>query len=61
MKTLRTANGTIMRVKDELAVDMVRGEGRYNKGDYTYCGKEEWKKEVRGPIKTSTPTAKEEE
>ena len=51
MKTIRTANGSIIRVKDEVGRAMVRGDGRYSKGNYTFCGKAEWKKEVRGPIK----------
>ena len=60
MKTLRTDNGSIMRVADEQARDMVAGRGRWaRKGDYSYCSKEEWKKEVRGPIKTK-PEVKNE-
>jgi len=51
MKTIRTANGSIMRVKDQLARQMVNGEGKYLKGDYYYCSKKEWKEEVRGPVK----------
>jgi hypothetical protein len=47
MKTLRTANGSTVRVKDELAHQMVNGEGRYLKGDYYFCSKEEWKREKR--------------
>jgi len=47
MKTIRTANGSIMRVKDEVAEKMVNGKGQYLKGDYYYCSKKEWKKEVR--------------
>ena len=45
MKTVRTANGSVMRVKDEEARLMVKGEGKYRKGDYFYCSKKEWKKE----------------
>lgn len=43
MKTLRTANGSLMRVKDQEARDMMRK----HPGDYFYAPKEEWKKEVR--------------
>ena len=59
MKTIRTANNSVIRVKDEIGRAMVAGEGRYKKGDYYFCGKEEWKKEVRGPIKTATPKLEE--
>jgi hypothetical protein len=58
MKTIKTANGSIIRVKDEIGLAMVRGEGRYNKGDYYFVGKEEWKKEVRGPVKKVEPAKK---
>jgi hypothetical protein len=58
MKTIKTANGSIIRVKDETARAMVRGEGRYKKGDYYFIGKEEWKKEVRGPVKKVEPVKK---
>ena len=47
MKTIRTANGSIMRVKDAEAERMVNGEGPYKRGDYYYCSKKEWKKEIR--------------
>jgi len=60
MKTIRTPKGKIMRVKDEVGRAMVRGDGIYSKGDYSFCGKEEWKKEVRGPIKKNEAAKKEE-
>lgn len=44
MKTLMTANGSVIRAKDETAVKMVLGIGRYRKGNYEYCPKSEWKK-----------------
>lgn len=47
MKTVRTANGSVMRVKDEEARLMINGDGKYHKGDYFYCSKKEWKKEIR--------------
>lgn len=47
MKTIKTANGSIMRVKDDEADKMVSGKGRYHKGDYSYCGKEEWKNSTK--------------
>jgi len=46
MKTIRTKNGTILRVKNALAEKMVDGIGKYTKGDYEYCPKSEWKKAV---------------
>jgi len=52
MKTIKTANGSIKRVKDEEALRLV------DNSDYFYCGKEEWKKEVRGPVRTSEVTTK---
>jgi hypothetical protein len=50
MKTLMTANGPI-RVKDEDARDMINGTGRFQKGDYEYCPKSEWKKTRPKPKK----------
>lgn len=58
MKTIKTANGRIKRVSDEVGRAMVRGEGKYKKEDYYFCSKEEWKKEVRGPIKTAAKEVK---
>ena len=49
MKTLMTANGSVMRVKDEIAIKMVNGIGRFRKGDYSYCPKSEWKKTHSAP------------
>ena len=39
MKTLMTANGSVIRRKDEEAARLVDGTG-----DYEYCSKSEWKK-----------------
>lgn len=39
MKTIKTANGRIMRVKDKEAAKMVKSP------DYHYCPKWEWKKQ----------------
>ena len=41
MKTIKTANGSIMRVKDEVAARLVKTP------DYSYCPKDEWKKQER--------------
>ncbi len=43
MKTIRTANGSYMRVKDEVASQMVKGAGRWKVGDYYYASKSEYK------------------
>jgi len=61
MKTLRTAKGSIIRVKDEDARAMVAGEGKYKEGEYTFCSKAEWKKEVRGPVKKAAVKEEVEE
>jgi len=39
MKTIKTANGSIMRVKDQEAIKLVKSP------DYSYCSKDEWKKQ----------------
>jgi hypothetical protein len=39
MKTIKTANGSIMRVKDEEARRLVQTP------NYFYCPKEDWKKQ----------------
>lgn len=44
MKTIRTANGSYIRVKDKDALQMVNGTGRWLKGDYYYASKSEYKK-----------------
>jgi hypothetical protein len=44
MKTIQTANGSYMRVKDKDAEQMVDGTGRWLKGDYYYASKSDWKK-----------------
>jgi hypothetical protein len=44
MKTIRTANGSYMRVKDKDASEMVDGTGRCRKGVYYYASKSDWKK-----------------
>jgi hypothetical protein len=44
MKTLMTANGSPIRVKDTDAVHMVNGTWKFKPGDYYYCPKAEWKK-----------------
>ena len=41
MKTIKTANGTIMRVKDAEAARLVESP------DYSYCPKDEWKKQEK--------------
>lgn len=41
MKTIKTANGSIMRVKDEEALRLVQSP------DYSYCSKDEWKKQEK--------------
>jgi len=38
MKCVKDTKGKITRVSDELA------DTRVTKGDYTYCGKSEWKR-----------------
>jgi len=39
VKTVKTANGSIMRVKDAEAERLVQSP------DYSYCSKDEWKKQ----------------
>lgn len=41
MKCIKDTEGRITRVKDDVANEKV------DSGEYTYCGKAEWKKEVR--------------
>lgn len=41
MKTIKTANGSIMRVKDAEAARKVQSP------DYSYCSKDEWKKQEK--------------
>jgi hypothetical protein len=41
VKTIKTANGSIMRVKDEDAAGLVQTP------DYSYCPKDEWKKQEK--------------
>lgn len=43
MKIIRTANGSLMNVKDAVARKMIAE----NPHDYFYATREEWKKEVR--------------
>ena len=38
MKCVKTANGSIMRLKDKEAAELVKDP------DYSYCSKEEWKR-----------------
>lgn len=44
MKCVKSKAGKIARVNDTVAEKRVSG------GGWSYCGKEEWKKEVRGPV-----------
>lgn len=48
MKTVRK-DKQILRVSDAVAAKMVAKDG------YRYCGKEVWKKEVRGPVEKTEP------
>jgi hypothetical protein len=48
MKCVKDSKGKITRVTDTIADD------RVTKGDYTYCGKSEWKK-VQGPKSATKP------
>lgn len=41
MKCVKSTDGEIKRVKDDVAVELV------SSGKYQYCSRSEWKKEVR--------------